>query len=155
MWVIDAGVAASLAVSPGSDPVVVVGRDSSPVLQAYRVADGSRVWRTRHYDDPRDIVALDGRFVLRDSDRTTALDAATGAPVWSWTQARTWAATGGGDRVLLLTDTELVLLDGAGRQVRSWPHSLGDVSQSATFLTAAEGTVVAYGPLSMSVGRLP
>ena len=64
-------------------------------------------------------------------------------------------AIGGDQRVLLLTDTELVLLDADGRPVKSWPHGLGDISQSATFLTAGEDSVVAYGPLSMSVGRLP
>ncbi len=154
-WVVDAGVARSLAVTAGPDPVVVVGRDASTVLQAFRVSDGARLWRTRFYDDARDAVALAGRFVLRDSDRTTAIDAATGQPVWTWDGARTWAAIGGDQRVLLLTDTELVLLDADGRPVKSWPHGLGDISQSATFLTAGEDSVVAYGPLSMSVGRLP
>ncbi len=154
-WVIDAGVALSLAASPGAEPVVVVGRDGSPVLQAYRVSDGARVWRVRHYDDARDIVAVADRFVLRDGDRTTALDAATGATAWTWTGARTWAAAGGGERVLLLTDTDLVLLDADGRQLRSWPHRLGDITQSASFLAAGEGAVVAYGPVAVTVGRLP
>lgn len=155
LWVIDAGVALRLAVSTGPDPVVVVGRDDSRVLQAYRTSDGSRVWRTRHYEDIRDIVALDGSFVLRDADRSTAIDPATGSPLWSWSQARTWAAVGGGDRLLLLTDADLVLVDGDGRTVRRWPHGLGDVSQSDSYLAAADQTVVAYGPLGMSVGRLP
>ncbi len=155
LWVVETGAALSLAASPGPDPVVVVGRDGSPVLQAFRVSDGSRVWRTRHYEDPRDIVALAGRFVLRDSDRTVAVDAVTGQPVWSWAQARTWAAAGGGDRVLLLTDSELVLLDRDGARVTSWPHRLGEVSQAVSYLTADGDTVVAYGPQGMSVGRLP
>jgi len=155
VWVADTGVARSVAVSTGADPVVVVGRDASPIVQGLSLADGQRVWRIRHYDDAREIVAVGERFLLRDIDRTTAVDAATGAVAWTWSQARTWAVAAGGERALLLTDTELVLLDEEGRSVRTWPHALGEISQATSYLTAAEGQVVAYGPLGMSVGRLP
>ncbi|MDQ7994086.1 MAG: PQQ-binding-like beta-propeller repeat protein, partial [Propionicimonas sp.] len=155
LWAVDAGAARSVAVSSGASPVVVVGREDSPVVRGYALADGERVWELRHYDDAREIVAIGDRFLLRDTDRSTAVDAATGAPAWTWSQQRSWAAVGGGDRVLLLTDTDLVLLDDAGAVVGRWPHALGDVSQSSSFLAAAEGLVVAYGPLGMTVGRLP
>jgi outer membrane protein assembly factor BamB len=155
VWVADTGVARSVAVSTGDDPVVVVGRDASPIVQGLSLADGERVWRIRHYDDVRQIVAVGDRLLLQDTDRTTAVEAATGAVAWTWAQARTWAVAAGGERALLLTDTELVLLDADGRTVRTWPHALGEIAQSDSYLTAAEGQVVAYGPLGMSVGRLP
>ncbi|MEA4945883.1 MAG: PQQ-binding-like beta-propeller repeat protein [Propionicimonas sp.] len=154
-WVIDAGVPRSLAVSAGPDPVVVFGENGSVVLRGYSLADGSQLWRNRLYQDARDLIALDSLVVVRDDDVTLGIDPASGESLWTWSGQRTLTGTGGGRRVLLMSETSLVLLDDQGRPVRQWPHDLGQVAATSRFLTTSGDTVLAYGPRSLEVGRLP
>ena len=150
----DAGRARSIAVSAGPDPVVVFGEQGSLVLQAYALDSGRPLWRQRVYQDARQLIALDSVVVLRDDDHVLGIDPASGAVVWDWSGQRTWTAIGGGRRVLLLGDTELILLDDAGHQLRAWPHHLGDVSETV-HLVAADGSVLAYGPTGLEIGSRP
>ncbi len=154
LWVTDAGRARSIAVSAGPDPVVVFGEQGSLVLQAYALDTGRPLWRQRVYQDARQLIALDSVVVLRDDDHVLGIDPASGAVVWDWSGQRTWTAIGGGRRVLLLGDTELILLDDAGHQLRAWSHHLGDVSETV-HLVAADGSVLAYGPTGLEIGSRP
>lgn len=155
LWTIDTGRIARFAVTTGEDPVVVVARADSPMVRTYSLDDGGEVWRHRYYQDARDLIVLDSAVVLRDDERTIAIDHRTGEPLWNWEAQRTFAGVGGGHRVLLLGGSELVLLDADGRQLRTWPHTLGDVANSETFLAASGEGIVAYGPEAMAIGGTP
>lgn len=155
VWVEDAGVPRSIAVSPGPDPVVVYGEDGSLVLRAYSLADGRQVWRSRIYQDARDLIGLDTTVVVRDDDAVLGVDWRTGAVGWQWNATRTEDGIGGGRRALLLSDTGLILLDDGGRQVRTWQHHLGTVTSSTPYLVAAAGMVLAYGPAGIDIGAVP
>lgn len=154
LWTIDAGRVISLAVGGGPEPLVAVGRSDSAVVRAYSLADGSQVWRQRVLENALDLVSLGDRFVLRDDDRLVGIDAVTGAQLWT-ADLRSERAIGGGDRVLLLTATSLVLVDGEGRQVRAWPHDLGDVGRADNYLATVGDAVIAAGPTGFAVGRQP
>jgi len=154
VWDQDVGVPLSLAVSAGPDPVVVYGADNSVVLRGYSLADGHQVWRNRVYQSARDLVALDSVVVLRDNDATLGIDWKTGAVSWRWSGQRTAAAIGGGQSVLLLGDTDLVLLGADGQPVRSWPHGIDQVSDHTSYMVAAGGTVLVYCGSTMRLGVL-
>ncbi|MGC3955031.1 MAG: PQQ-binding-like beta-propeller repeat protein [Propionicimonas sp.] len=153
-WTIDAGQVSSLAVSDGPDPVVAVGRKDSYVVRAYSLSAGDQVWRARILQDAKDLISLGDHFVLRDDDQLLAIDAASGAQLWSQPLVSK-VGIGQGDRILLLTATAVLLLDGQGRQLREWPHQLGDVMNSAGFLTIAGDKVLTFGPAGFAVGRTP
>lgn len=152
-WTIDAGQAARLALIEAPEPAVVVGRVDSYVLRAYALDDGSQLWRSRVLEDVGDLIALDGRLVLRDRDRLVGIDPASGAQLWS-RPFRSLAGVGGAGHVLLLTEGHLTLVDADGMPVREWPHELGDIEQLSRFLTVAGDAVVAFGPDAFLVGRL-
>lgn len=154
LWTIDAGRVSSLAVSDGQESLVAVGRSDSAVVRAYSLTDGGQVWRRRILENAQDLVSLGDRFVLRDDDRLVGMDAATGAPLWT-AELRSERAIGDGNRVLLLTDSSLVLVDRDGRQVREWAHQLGDVGRADSYLEATGDAVIAAGPTGFAVGRLP
>ena len=154
VWNQDVGVPTSLAVSPGPDPVVAYGADNSVVLRGYSLADGHQVWRNRVYQDARDLVALDSVVVLRDNDATLGIDWKTGSVVWRWSGQRSAAAIGGGQSVLLLGDTDLVLLGANGQLERTWPHGIDQVSGHTSYLVAADGTVLVYCGSVMRLGVL-
>lgn len=154
LWTIDAGRVLSLAVGTAPEPLVAVGRSDSAVVRAYSLADGSQVWRQRVLQNAKDLVSLGDRFVLRDDDQLVGMDAATGAPLWT-AEFRSERAIGGGDRVLLLSGSSLVLVDRDGRQVREWPHQLGDIQRADDYLQIAGDAVIAAGPNGFAVGRLP
>ncbi|MCW5951147.1 MAG: PQQ-binding-like beta-propeller repeat protein [Propionibacteriaceae bacterium] len=154
LWTIDAGRVSALAVGEGPDPLVAVGRSDSMVVRAYSLADGSQVWHRRVLEDAKDLVSLGDRFVLRDDDQLVGLDAATGAQLWT-AAIRSQQAIGGGDRVLLLSASSLVLVDREGRQVREWPHRLGDVGRADNYLETSGDAVIVAGPIGFAVGRLP
>jgi len=151
-WAKEVGVPESLAVSPGPDPVIVYGEHNSAALTAYSLADGHQVWRSRVYQTPRQLIALDAVVVLRDDTATLGVDWWTGQVVWRWSRQVTAAGLGGGDRVLLLADTDLVLLSADGREVRSWPHQLGHVTGTTPYLVATQGAVLAYGEQGAALG---
>lgn len=154
LWTIDAGRATALAVSAGPEPLVAVGRSDSMVVRGYALADGGEVWHRRILQDARELVSLGDRFVLRDDDQLVGIDAATGAPLWE-TALRSERAAGGGSHVLLLTPDALLLLDRDGRQLREWPHQLGDVERADSYLATSGDAVIAWGPTGFAVGRLP
>lgn len=154
LWTIDAGRVSTLAVSAGPEPLVAVGRSDSLVIRAYSLTDGSEIWRRRILEDARDLVSLGDRFVLRDDDRLVGIDAASGAQRWT-TAIRSERAAGGAGHVLLLTPTSLLLLDRDGRQVREWPHRLGDIERADSYLATSGDAVIASGPTGFAVGRLP
>ncbi len=151
-WTSDVGRIAYFGVSAGDAPVVVLPSSDGPHVQGLSLVDGSRVWRVRESVTTHDVIVLDSAVVLRDYDEAAALDPATGARRWTWRGARTYAGIGGGDRMLLLTADRLVLVDGNGREVRGWPVSIGDVTGSTAYLTAAGGRVLGYGPTGIVVG---
>ncbi len=153
-WTVDAGRVAALAVSDGPAPVVAVGRSDSYVVRGYSLADGSQVWRSRIKQDAHGLVSLGDRFVLRDDDYLLGIDAASGAELWAQ-PLRSRTAIGGGERVLVLTGKSLLLLDADGRQVREWPHRLGDVDHSTSYLAVSGDAVVVSGPIGVTVGRTP
>jgi hypothetical protein len=41
-----------------------------------------------------------------------------------------------------------------GTQVQTWPHHLGTVVNTTTFLVACSDTVLAYGPGGLEIGVL-
>ena len=69
--------------------------------------------------------------------------------------ARTYAGTGGGGRLLMLTAAGLVLLDADGGVVKEWPLSVGDPTRSTSYLVASQQRVVVYGAAGLQVGVLP
>lgn len=151
-WRSEAGPTRAIAITTGSDPVVVVPAGDAPRITAYSLADGGEAWRVRDPIVARSLIGLDGQVVVRDGNRTEALDEATGAKRWSWDAERTHNAAGGGDRVLLVTGSRLLLLDGSGRQVREWPLSLGTIDDSSTWLSTSAGHVLLFGPRGMLLG---
>ena len=155
LWVVDAGVPRSIAVSRGPEPVVVFGGSDSAVLTAYALADGSQLWRQRVREDARDLISLDHVVVLRDNDRCMGIDWSTGEVVWQWTTTSTFAGVGGGNRLLLLTADDLLLLDETGNQIRTWPHHLVGVATGTTWLVASGETVMAWAPKKVEIGTQP
>jgi len=155
VWVQDVGVPRSMAASSGPDPVVVYGENGSVVLRAYSLADGHQVWRQRVYQTPRDLISLDSALVLRDDSAVLGIDWSTGAVMWRWAGQRTAAGIGGGQRALLLGDTDFVLLAADGQPVRTWPHDLVDVTSHTTYLVAAGKTVLAYSDSGLEIGVVP
>ncbi len=154
LWTIDAGRAIALAVGGDPNPLVVVGRSDSMVVRAYSLSDGSQVWHQRILEDAKQLVSLGDRFVLRDDDRLVGIEAGTGARLWT-TTVRSETAAGGGGYVLLLSESSLILVDREGRQVREWPHQLGDVGRADNYLATSGEAVIAAGPTGFAVGRLP
>jgi len=153
VWVIDAGIPRSMAVGGGPDPVVAYGKEGSLVIRAYSLVDGHQVWRSRIYEDSREMVALDSTLVVRDDDATLGVDWNTGAVKWRWAGQRTNNVVGGGQYALLLGENDLLLLDADGNEVRVWQHRLLNVTSS--FLVAADKTVLAYSGSRLEIGVLP
>jgi outer membrane protein assembly factor BamB len=151
LWETDAGTSETVAVTTGAEPVVVVPAGDAPRISAFSLADGRQAWQVRTPIVARSLVGLDGQVVVRDGNRTVAMDAATGTTRWTWDAERTHNATGGGDRVLLVTGSRVVLLDGTGRQVREWPLSLGVIDDN-TWLTTSAGHVLLFGAQGMLLG---
>jgi len=151
-WAKDVGVPVSMAVSPGTDPVVVFAEANSSVLTAYSLADGSPVWRTRVFQTPRQLFALNTVLVMRDDYTIRGIEWSSGTIVWQWDRQMTATGIGGGDRLLLLTDTDLVLLADDGSEVRSWPHQLGHVTGTTTYLVATTGSVLVYCEDTAAIG---
>jgi len=152
VWAKEAGVPESLAVSGGAEPVIVYGESGSAVLKAYSLADGHQVWRSRVFKTPTDLIALNSVVVMRDNSAVLGIDWQTGSVLWRWTSQVTAAGIGGGDRVLLLTETELVLLAGDGTEVKTWPHQLGHVTGTTPYLVTTQGAVLAYGEHGAEIG---
>jgi outer membrane protein assembly factor BamB len=151
-WRTDAGTSGTIAITAGPDPVVVVPAGDAPRITAYSLADGSEAWQVRDPIVARSLIGLASQVVVRDGNRTMALDEATGATRWTWDAERTHNAAGGGDRLLLVTGSRLVLLDGSGRQVREWPLSLGAIDDRNTWLTTSTGHVLVFGPRGLLRG---
>jgi len=155
LWTVNAGRPRSMAVSGGPDPVVVYGKDGTVVIRAYSVEDGHQVWRSRIYEDPREMVALADALVVRDDDATLGVDWLTGAVMWRWSGQRTNNVIGGGQYALLLAEYDLVLLDAQGNEARVWPHRLLDATTGVTFLVAGDKTVLVFSGARLEIGVLP
>ncbi|HSK33797.1 MAG TPA: PQQ-binding-like beta-propeller repeat protein [Propionicimonas sp.] len=155
-WNVQVGEVRYLAVTPGANPVVVVPNSDGPRVTGLALADGRELWRPRLLtnDLSRNVIALDGVTLLRGSDETVGIDPSTGAPLWTWSARRTYAAIGGGDRALLLADDRLVLLDGRGAQVAEWPVVIGDPASTTTWLSASDRWVFVVGSSGASLGVL-
>lgn len=136
------------------DPVVVLPEAGGARVQARSLADGTRRWRVRELTVAKDVIALDHLVLLRDDDRTAALDPLTGERRWTWNGARTLTGIGGGDRALLLTRTSLLLLDDQGSQVKEWPLPV-PVSVGTPYLVASGQRVLAYVGSDLELGTLP
>jgi len=154
-WVIDAGVARSLAVSPGPDPVVVFEANDRVVLYAYSLEDGHEIWRNRVYQNAIDMIGLDTAVVVRDDNTTLGVDWNSGAVLWRYSAERTAAGTGGGDSVLLVGQDDYLLLDARGNQLRAWPHHFTSLFISSFYLAVDGDQVVAYSGDILDVGVLP
>lgn len=154
-WVADAGTARSMAVSPGPDPVVVFESTDRVVLCAYSMDDGHEVWHNRIYHDARDMIGLDRVVVVRDNDATLGVDWATGAVLWQYSAERTIAGAGGGSAVLLVGQSDFVLLDANGNQEQAWPHHFDSVFMGAFYFAVGGNQVLAYSGDTLEIGVLP
>lgn len=152
LWETDANTADSIAISTAADPVVVVPANSAARIDAYHLDDGSDAWQVRTRITARNLIGLDGQMVVRDGNRTVSMDAATGRTRWTWDAERTYNGAGGGNRVLLVADDRVVLLDGAGQQIQSWPTSPVAADSGNTWLATAAGHVLLFGPKGMMLG---
>ena len=152
LWDTAASEAESIAITSGASPVVVVPASGAPRINAYSLADGASTWLVRTPITARNLIGLDGQVVVRDGNRTVAMDAATGATRWTWDAERTYNGAGGADRVLLVTGSRLVLLDSDGRQVRNWPVDVGTIDGNSTWLTTSAGHVLLFGPRGLMLG---
>lgn len=158
LWTADTGLVEHLGVwagTGGRPSVVVVPEGGGSHVRGLSLADGSRLWRVREDADADDVVALGDVMALRDDAQTLALDPLTGARRWRWAGARTYAGTGGGGRLLMLTAAGLVLLHDDGGVVKEWPLSVGDPTRSTSYLVASQQRVVVYGAAGLQVGVLP
>ena len=104
-WSVEVGAVAQFAVSTGPDPVVVVPNSDGLRVSGLSLDDGRELWRERVPVNPKDVIALDELVVLRYEKQTIGLDPATGRQVWTWQAARSYAAVGGGTRLVLLAPT--------------------------------------------------
>jgi len=154
-WAIDAGIAQSMAVSPGPNPVVVFEATDRVVLDAYSLEDGHEVWRTRVYQNARDMIVLDDAVVVRDDGATLGVDWVTGAILWRYSTERTIAGAGGGNAVLLVGQWDFVLLDAKGHQVRTWPHHFASVFIDSFYFAVDGNQVLAYSGDTLETGVLP
>jgi len=154
-WAIDAGIARSMALSPGPNPVVVFEASDRVVLYAYSLDDGHEVWRHRVYQNAIDMIGLDTAVVVRDENMTLGIDWETGAILWQYSAERTVAGAGGGNAVLLVGQTDYVLLDAQGNQVQTWPHHFKGLFISAFYFTVDGNQVLAYSGNTLEVGVLP
>lgn len=152
VWSTEAGTSTTIAITTGARPVVVVPADDAPRIRAFSLADGSQAWQVRDPIVAGTLIGLAGQVVVRDGPRTESLDEATGAKRWTWDAERTRNAAGGGDRLLLVTGSRLVLLDGSGRQVREWPLSPGTIEDGNTWLTTSADQVLLFGPKGLLRG---
>jgi outer membrane protein assembly factor BamB len=155
LWVADAGIPQAMVVSLGPDPVIVYAAQNSMILRAYSLADGHPVWRHRVYENALDLIGLDQILVLRNNAVVLGINWSSGAVLWRWADARAYAAIGGGKRVLLLAESELILLADGGWPVQRWPHELGDVTGIGVFLVADADAVLAIGPKGIEIAVLP
>jgi outer membrane protein assembly factor BamB len=149
-WNVDAGPVEKFAVSTGPVPVVVVPNSDGPRVAGYSLADGSTLWHLRQFVDAHDVVALDGVVVLRDNDETIGIDPATGQRSWTWREERSFAGIGGGNRLLLLVDGHLVLVDNRGITVKSWPVHVD--ATGSPYLVASQGRVLAFSLSGVELG---
>ncbi|HEY3338293.1 MAG TPA: PQQ-binding-like beta-propeller repeat protein [Propionicimonas sp.] len=152
VWTASVGRVEQFGVTTGANPVVVVPNSDGPRVAGLSLADGTLLWRPRHTLSTHGVIGLDDVAVLRAENETIGIDPATGQKVWSWQGARTWAGIGGGNRALLLAGDRVVLLDAHGADVAEWPVDIGDVSGSTTWLAAAKGRVLIYGPSGVAIG---
>ncbi|MCL1839157.1 MAG: PQQ-binding-like beta-propeller repeat protein, partial [Propionibacteriaceae bacterium] len=153
LWLQDVGALQSLAVSGGDDPIVVVGKQGSVVLDAYLLETGEQLWRQRAYQNPRELISLTDVLVLRDDDWVLGIDWTTGAVLWGWNQQRTTNGIGAGERVLLLGKNGIVLLSAQGEQLRTWPLTPGEGFSGTTYLVAAGEAVLAYNASGFVIGE--
>lgn len=152
VWAKSVGRVEEFGVTTGADPVVVLPNSDGPRVTGLSLADGRELWRPRHALATKGVIALGDVVVLRAEDESIGIDPATGQRLWSWQGARTYAGIGGGERILLLTSHSVVLLDAHGALVAEWPLEIGDASDSSTWLTAAQGRVLVYGPKGVAIG---
>jgi outer membrane protein assembly factor BamB len=133
LWARDALPVSNFVIGPGTAPVVVIGDGRQAT--GISLADGSTLWQTPLRMSLVSMVALDGVVAVRDGNLTTGLDTASGTTEWRWDQARTYAAIGHGDRLLLLADNRLVALDSHGRQLKEWPLAVTNLGTGDVMLS--------------------
>jgi outer membrane protein assembly factor BamB len=100
--VVDKGMAAVWGESPSDERAAV----------AYRVADGKVAWRKAGYQSSN--VSADGRLLLTDTHRTSAVSITSGVPLWTMSgywQAK--AATPASDRFLVTNGPSLSAISAA------------------------------------------
>jgi len=154
-WSIQPGPVGNFAITSGAIPMVVVRERGENKASGYALADGNRVWQLRTDLGFATMIPLDGEIVVRDDNLTTGLDPLTGATQWTWQEARTYAAIGGQNRVLLLAVNRLILLDDQGHQVKDWQVSVPELGQKATFLSSGVGRVLVWAPKGILLGVAP
>jgi outer membrane protein assembly factor BamB len=150
-WSQDSLPTSNFAITPGADPVVVVGVGGRRAV-ALSLTDGTQRWSLPLRMSFTTMLGLDHAMVVRDGNLTLGLDPATGTTAWTWDRERSYAAAGQGNQLLLLTENRLIALDDHGRQTKDWAVPLGDLGVSGATLSLGRDRVLVWGQHAVLLG---
>ncbi len=155
VWSTDIARPGSVTITESQSPVVVVGDGDGGNVHGYRLTDGAVLWSRNLGSIALQLITMDDVVALRGAYHVVGINPVDGAVLWDWSDQPTWFGVGGGRSLLVMSEKELILLDGSGVPVRSWAHQLGRVTGSTALMAAEGDTVIVYGPSGIGVGVVP
>jgi outer membrane protein assembly factor BamB len=137
-----------------SGGVLVVNERGATTMRGYDLATGTKLWRSWEPDIVRSLTDLDGVALAYTPHGVKAFDTATGAVLWSVTeQALDLIVVG--DRVVLATAQDLVVLDREGAESARIPHGLSRLPAASVYLAAGTSSVAASTTTELFTEVLP
>ncbi len=134
---------------------LVVAPHAGSTVSAFGVADGELAWQLRPDAAFTDLVGVGGMLVVQSADSVRGYDPATGEQRWRRDLVAQQLA-GGAERLVVVTDRDLVVLDPTdGRERSRTPLELGDLSQTAFLIATGPGRLVVTTTTTAAVGTLP
>ena len=122
--------------------VVVVGERAAATVRGYDLTTGNKLWRWWVSDLVRSFVDLDGVVLAYTDSGAKGLDPATGTALWSVSQ-RALDLIVVGDRAVLATAHDLVVLGRDGAETARVSHGLTGLPSSTVYLAASANSLVA------------
>lgn len=127
------------AISAG---VLVVHERGGSAMRGFDLATGTKLWRVWQSSSMTALVDVDGVAVSYGLGGVTAFEPWTGAVRWTGPSSPV-DAMAVGDHLVLLTTSDLVVLDSTGAVTAQWKHDLVNFSSTTAYLVVSGASVSA------------